>query len=84
MVHINCGATLGVVGNEQHQNMKVGKAGRVRAKGRRPQVRGIVMNACRSPARWWRWWLARCWPRPTHTMGPENTGIQDPQAIQAK
>ena len=49
MVHITCTASLGVIGNEQHQNMKVGKAGRVRAKGRRPQVRGIVMNAADHP-----------------------------------
>lgn len=49
MVHINCSASLGVIGNEQHQNIKIGKAGRVRAKGRRPQVRGKVMNAADHP-----------------------------------
>ena len=42
-------AALGVVGNEQHQNIKWGKAGRIRNKGRRPQVRGIVMNAVDHP-----------------------------------
>lgn len=49
MVHINCSASLGSIGNEQHQNMKIGKAGRNRLKGRRPQVRGVVMNAADHP-----------------------------------
>ncbi len=42
-------AALGVIGNEQHQNIKWGKAGRIRNKGRRPQVRGVVMNAVDHP-----------------------------------
>lgn len=45
----NCTASLGVVGNEQHQNVKVGKAGRNRHKGKRPSVRGVVMNAADHP-----------------------------------
>jgi large subunit ribosomal protein L2 len=49
MVHVNCMATLGVVGNEQHQNIKIGKAGRNRRKGIRPSVRGVVMNAVDHP-----------------------------------
>lgn len=44
-----CTASLGVIGNEQHQNMKVGKAGRSRHKGIRPSVRGVVMNAVDHP-----------------------------------
>lgn len=44
MVHINCMATLGQVGNADHQNIRVGKAGRNRWRGRRPTVRGTVMN----------------------------------------
>ena len=38
-------AALGVVGNVQHQNVKIGSAGRNRRKGIRPSVRGVVMNA---------------------------------------
>lgn len=49
MIHLECKASLGVVGNEQHQNIKIGKAGRTRNLGRRPQVRGIVMNAVDHP-----------------------------------
>ncbi len=46
---INCMASVGVVGNEQHQNIKIGKAGRTRHKGFRPSVRGVVMNAADHP-----------------------------------
>jgi large subunit ribosomal protein L2 len=49
MVNVNCTASLGVVGNEQHQNIKIGKAGRNRNKGIRPTVRGVVMNAADHP-----------------------------------
>lgn len=49
LVHLECTASLGVVGNEQHQNVKIGKAGRNRNKGIRPSVRGVVMNAVDHP-----------------------------------
>lgn len=42
-------AALGVVGNVQHQNVKIGSAGRNRRKGIRPSVRGIAMNAVDHP-----------------------------------
>lgn len=42
-------AALGVVGNIQHQNVKIGSAGRNRRKGIRPSVRGVVMNAVDHP-----------------------------------
>lgn len=42
-------AALGVVGNVQHQNIKIGSAGRNRRKGIRPSVRGVVMNATDHP-----------------------------------
>ncbi len=44
-----CTASIGVVGNEQHQNIKIGKAGRSRHLGKRPTVRGVVMNAVDHP-----------------------------------
>ena len=43
-VHLNCLATIGQVGNLDHQNIRIGKAGRKRWMGRRPEVRGSVMN----------------------------------------
>jgi large subunit ribosomal protein L2 len=49
MINVECTASLGTVGNEQHQNIKVGKAGRSRHKGIRPTVRGVVMNAVDHP-----------------------------------
>lgn len=46
---LECMASLGVVGNEQHQNVKIGSAGRKRRMGIRPSVRGVVMNAVDHP-----------------------------------
>jgi large subunit ribosomal protein L2 len=46
---LECTAALGVVGNVQHQNVKIGSAGRNRRKGIRPSVRGIAMNAVDHP-----------------------------------
>ncbi len=43
-IHIRCMATIGQVGNVDHQNVRIGKAGRSRWLGRRPTVRGTVMN----------------------------------------
>lgn len=48
-VRLECTASLGVIGNEQHQNISLGKAGRNRHKGVRPSVRGVVMNAVDHP-----------------------------------
>lgn len=48
-VRLEATAALGVVGNVQHQNIKVGSAGRKRRKGIRPTVRGVVMNAADHP-----------------------------------
>lgn len=44
MIHLQCMATIGQVGNVDHQNVRIGKAGRSRWMGRRPRVRGTVMN----------------------------------------
>jgi len=48
-VLLTCQASLGTVGNVQHQNIKIGAAGRKRRKGIRPTVRGVVMNAADHP-----------------------------------
>src|SRR5665213_884879 len=49
LVKIECMASVGVVGNEQHQNVKIGKAGRNRHRGIRPSVRGVAMGAYDHP-----------------------------------
>ncbi len=48
-VPINCMATVGQVGNIDHENVSIGKAGRKRHMGIRPTVRGSVMNPCDHP-----------------------------------
>src|SRR5882762_7096419 len=44
LVRAECRATVGTIGNSDHQNVKVGKAGRKRHMGVRPQTRGTAMN----------------------------------------
>ena len=49
MVSLDCKATIGQVGNIEHENISLGKAGRSRWKGRRPHVRGVAMNPVDHP-----------------------------------
>ena len=49
MIPILCKATIGQVGNLDHENISLGKAGRKRWMGIRPTVRGVVMNPCDHP-----------------------------------
>lgn len=49
MVRLNCKAVIGTIGNTDHENVKLGKAGRKRHMGIRPTVRGSVMNPCDHP-----------------------------------
>ena len=49
MVRIECMATIGQVGNWEHENQRIGKAGRSRWKGQRPNVRGVAMNPVDHP-----------------------------------
>ena len=44
LVYIGCRATIGLVSNPDHSNVKLGKAGRKRWMGKRPHVRGVVMS----------------------------------------
>ncbi|MCB2187782.1 MAG: 50S ribosomal protein L2 [Deltaproteobacteria bacterium] len=48
-IHLRCRATVGEVGNEQQENVSLGKAGRTRWTGRRPKVRGVAMNPVDHP-----------------------------------
>ena len=49
MVRVECMATIGQVGNWEHENQRIGKAGRSRWKGQRPNVRGVAMNPVDHP-----------------------------------
>ncbi len=49
LVHVDCMATVGEVGNPEHENVTIGKAGRSRHMGRRPHVRGVAMNPVDHP-----------------------------------
>ena len=49
MVSVLCRATIGKVGNVEHENVSLGKAGRKRHMGVRPTVRGVAMNPCDHP-----------------------------------
>ena len=49
MVRVECRASIGAIGNAEHQNITLGKAGRSRHKGRRPQTRGTAMNPVDHP-----------------------------------
>ncbi len=49
MVPVECRATVGTIGNADHQNIELGKAGRSRHKGKRPQTRGVAMNPIDHP-----------------------------------
>ncbi len=49
MIHANCRATVGQIGNLDAKNVQLGKAGKKRHRGRRPEVRGVAMNPCDHP-----------------------------------
>ncbi|MBW6462716.1 MAG: 50S ribosomal protein L2 [Dethiobacteria bacterium] len=49
LIPLDCRATVGQIGNIEHENLTIGKAGRSRWLGRRPTVRGSVMNPCDHP-----------------------------------
>ncbi len=49
LILVKCLATVGAVGNEEHYNIKIGKAGRSRWLGKRPKVRGVAMNPVDHP-----------------------------------
>jgi large subunit ribosomal protein L2 len=49
MVSVDCRATVGTISNVEHQNIDIGKAGRNRHKGKRPQTRGTAMNPVDHP-----------------------------------
>jgi len=52
-IFIECMATIGQVGNNEHENISIGKAGRKRWLGKKPHVRGVVMNPVDHPMGRW-------------------------------
>lgn len=49
LIHVNCKATIGTVGNSEHELLTIGKAGKTRYMGKRPHVRGSAMNPVDHP-----------------------------------
>ena len=49
LVHVRCMASIGEIGNQDHMNISIGKAGRSRWMGHRPKVRGVAMNPIDHP-----------------------------------
>jgi large subunit ribosomal protein L2 len=49
LIRLNCRATIGQIGNLEHESIQIGKAGRSRWLGRRPRVRGVAMNPVDHP-----------------------------------
>ena len=78
-VSIKCKATIGQVGNIEHENVSVGKAGKTRHMGVKPTVRGVVMNPCdhplRPPARRRRRQEPDRFAVPRHSLGQACFGI---------
>ena len=74
-VLLSCMATIGQVGNTDHQNITLGKAGRKRWLGRRPEV-PVVSHGSRFPPAWW-WrrplWYRYAWSQ--DTLGQARFGL---------
>ena len=82
-VPVNCIATIGQVGNVDHENVNIGKAGRKRHMGWRPTVRGSVMNPCDHPHGGGEGKSPGGPSRPCHPVGQARYGLQDTQTSRA-
>ena len=71
-----CKATIGQIGNVDHEIVSLGKAGRKRHMGVRPTVRGVVMNPCDRPARRWRGQISRWYAQPVTPWGKPALGYK--------
>ncbi len=79
-VSIKARATVGQVGNTDHANVRIGKAGRSRHMGIRPSVRGVVMNPCDHPHGGGEGTFPGRHARSDVPVGQADAGRQDPQA----
>jgi ribosomal protein L2 len=77
-VPLVCKATVGQVGNIEHENVSLGKAGRSRWKGLRPKVRGVAMNPVDHPHGGGEGQDFRR-PQPGDAVGPAYSRLQDAQ-----
>ena len=75
---VDCMATIGQVGNTDHENVTIGKAGRNRWKGIRPANRGVSMNPVDHPHGGGEGKTSR-WTPSGDAMGTADARIQDPQ-----
>ena len=84
-IFAKCYATIGQVGNIEHENVSLGKAGRSRWMGRRPHVRGMVMNPVDHPMGGGQGKSKGGGGRqhPVSPVGPAVQGPQDPAEVQA-
>lgn len=73
---VTCRATVGEVGNADHSNIVIGKAGRKRHMNVRPTVRGTVMNPGRPPARRWRGQEPHLWSSLRYPWGKPTKGLR--------
>ena len=78
-VPAECRATIGEVGNDEHNLEKLGKAGAKRWRGVQPTVRGAAIEPGRPPARRWRGQGRPGQPASGHPVGCADQGLQDPQ-----
>ena len=79
IIRTNCKACIGQVGNLEHENIQIGKAGRKRHMGWRPTVRGSVMNPCDHPHGGGEAQVPRGPSWPCYSLGQAGSGLQDPQ-----
>ena len=75
-VPLNARATIGVVGNSDHENVRIGKAGRTRHMGIRPTVRGVVMNPVDHPHGGGEGKKPRWYARPGNPVGKVALGLK--------
>ena len=78
-VHVECRATIGEVGNEEHNLRKLGKAGAKRWRGMRPTVRGVAMNPVDHPHGGGEGRAGQGNPHPVSPVGHADQGLQDTQ-----
>ena len=71
--------TIGIVGNADHANVQIGKAGRTRHMGIRPTVRGSVMTPCDHPHGGGEGKSPIGPSEPSYPVGQAGDGLQDPQ-----
>ena len=83
-VHVDCRATIGEVGNDEHNLRSYGKAGAKRWRGIRPTVRGVVMNPVDHPHGGGEGKSGQGNPHPCQPVGLEHQGQEDTRATSAR